>query len=420
VLALLLAALLLLPRRLRGEDRLLYRYEDYVEDNDRIRVQTHSVWFEAELHSQLTLRGSYVNDALSGATPRGAPPDPANPDAAYVYIEDERGAGFVEAAWRWGRTLTTPQIAYSEESDYRSLGLSLTEAIEFNQRNTVLILGAARNSDEQRGLWQPTYRYKSNTDFLVGLNQLLGPRTVLNATVTLSFADGYLTDPYKGVNFSYDLPPFGPYDPANPNLDADPFTTNLGEKRPAHRFKQMLFVGLTQYFDRLHAGAEATYRLHHDDWGIVANTVQLTWNQKLGRRVTVSPLLRYHHQTEADFYTLRVNSDRDFAGSTVAFTQDNQFFALEGDGVFESEVLPNPDNYQIVSVPLPPDHYSSDYRLSELQSFTYGVSVLVTLNDHFTLNFGYKRYEMRGLDGRTAREFYPSAHVYTAGLNLTF
>ncbi len=420
----LLAVMLLVwpLRRLSAENRVEYRFSDYVEDADRIKVQTHSVWFEYDLQSKVTVRGNYVNDAISGATPTGGV---GFPGTAYesVRLTDERNAGFFEASVKAGRTTTTPQVSYSEESDYRSLGLSLTEAIDFNERNTTLVLGVARNNDDV-GRTGQALRYKGNWDFLLGLNQLLGPRTTLTVNLTLGYSDGALSDPYKGVSYAYDLPPYGPYDPANPNFDANPYGTFGPELRPSHKFRQVLYTEVTQYLTPLNASIVASYRFHHDDWGVFAHTAGLEWNQKLGKRVILSPMFRYHYQTAADFYLLKVPTDPTLAGSTVAFTLDNQFYAVEGDGVFESDVLPNPGAYQVINVPPLPKYYSADYRLSELQTFTFGATLAVKIYEgdhaHVTLNLGYQRYEMYGLDGVTPSSVYPKAHIFTIGAGASF
>jgi len=411
------SVLVLFPfRRSQAENRAEYRYEDYREDGDRMNVQTHSVWFEYELHQKVTARGSYTHDALSGATPTGGPGLPGGPYES-VKIEDARNAGFLETSIRAGRTTTTPQIAYSEESDYKSLGLSLTEAIDFNQRNTTLILGVGRNFDDvSRNGWNYSF-YKGTWDFLIGVNQVLGPRTVATFNVTFGYADGYLTDPYKGINVSLDLPPYGPYD--GTDFDTRPDVTNDQERRPNHKFKQVAYAGITHMFPAVQGSIDANYRFHHDDWGVFAHTAQLTWNQRLWKRLTVSPLFRYHYQTAADFYTTRINSDPSFAGSRVAFDLANNFVGAEGeDGFLLAEA--DPANHQIISVPGYPEYYSADYRLSELQTFTFGVTVMVELHEHLSLMLGYKRYEMEGLDGFTRSDMYPDAHIFTIGLNGRF
>ena len=54
-------------------------------------------------------------------------------------------------------------------------GIAYNEAIDFNQRNTTVSLGAAHNFDEVSGTYQPEFASKGTTDFLLGVTQLLGP-----------------------------------------------------------------------------------------------------------------------------------------------------------------------------------------------------------------------------------------------------
>ena len=396
----------LAARKAQGQSRVEYKYERYQEDNDRTKVETHGFWFESELASKFTIRGQYVHDALSGATPTGGPPPAGTNAVPLTRFQDIRNAGFLEGAFKAGRTTTTPQVAYSEESDYRSLGLALTEAIDFNQKNTTLVLGISRNSDSLNGTYQRQYVYKNETSILLGINQLLSPLTVLTANLTFGYQDGYLNDPYKGVNFTFSYP--------NPAFDPVDFDVNLGEKRPRHKFKQIGYLGFTQSFPKLNGSADLNYRLHHDDWGIWANTIGLEWNQKLGSRVMLSPLFRYHRQTAADFYAVRFHGDPllpdggEYAlqsdGVTVLFTGDEGF---PGDGAAHS-------------IPGHPNYFSSDYRLSALESFTVGAALRVKLCEHAYLSLAYKRYMMRGLDGITPKGQYPSAHAFTIGLGMDF
>lgn len=416
-LALLLA--LVLHRRMMASGRAEYRYEDYVEDADRMRVQTHSVWFEYELHTRLAIRGQYVNDALSGATPTGGPGVPDGPEVQLARMEDERNAGFIEADFKWGRTTTTPQFSYSHESDYESIGFSLLERIDFNQRNSTLILGFTRNEDRLKGFWLDDFRSKSTTDMLMGWSQVLNPRTIVTLNLTLGYAHGYLTDPYKGVNMTFDFPPFGPFDPSNPVLDLPPYGANAPELRPGRRFRQVPFISVTHYMEKIGAGVEGSYRFSNDDWGIQAHTFGVQWMQSIGKRVTLTPLLRYHRQSAADFYALRINSDPSFGGLRYAVL-DGFPVAIEGDGFFEDVVLPNPDGFEIGTVPLPPAHYSSDYRLSRLETWTMGLGVSVMLRDWISVEAAYKRYVMNGLDRVTPGGSYPSAHVFTLGLGVRF
>ena len=392
-------------RHALGESRVEYKYEYYQEDGDRTRVQTHGLWFETELHTQFLLRGQYVHDALSGATPTGGPPEGTNA-VPLSRFEDKRNAGFLEGAIKYGRTTPSPQISYSEESDYRSLGMGVTESIDFNQKNTTLVVGLSRNSDSLRGSNQFDFAYKHETVAMVGINQLLSPLSVLTVNVTMGYVDGYLNDPYKGVNFFFNYP--------NPVFDPLPFDVNLGEKRPRHRFKQIGYVGFSQYVPKLKGGLDASYRLYHDDWGVWGNTFQLEWNQKVGSRVVVSPLFRYHRQTAADFYGVRFAGDPLLPdGGQYALQSDGFTLLFQGDEGF-------PGDGMVGLVPTHPSYFSSDYRLSEMETLTYGLGVRIKLCERASLFLAYKRYETRGLDGLTPGGQYPSAHAGTVGLGMTF
>jgi hypothetical protein len=361
--------------RTRAEDRVDYRYEDYAEDEGRIHIETHGAFFDIGVKPWLSLKGNYIHDAISGATPTGAPPLPGRRDVPTVSIEDTRNAGFLEAGLKYGKHTFTPQVSYSEEHDYKSFGVSLTHAIEFNEKNTTVSWGVSHSFDQllpNDGTANSSKEDKDTTDFLLGLNQLLGPRTVLTANLTLGYSDGYLSDPYKRVLFDG-----FPYTPGQPY-------TVFPEKRPDHRFRQVAYLSLQHMVEAVNGAAEVSYRFHHDDFGVIAHTAGLQWNQKIGKRVIVSPLFRYHNQSEADFYSTH----------------------FPGDPTLPDASLPH--------------HYSSDYRLSALESFTYGVNLTLKVHEHVTLDFAYKRYEMFGTDGKTADDQYPKAHVFTGGLTVWF
>lgn len=402
------AALALLhPRRAGAEDRVEYRYENYAEDKGRIGIQTHGVYVEKELTSKVTAHGQFVYDGISGATPTGGRVTPGSDQVPVQEMHDERLAGSVDAAVRYGSQFTTtPQISYSNESDYQSVGIALNQAIDFNQRNTTLLLGVARNFDRVSGRFQPDWESKGTWDGLIGINQLLSPKTTLTVNLTLSYADGYLTDPYKGVYISYEYP--------DPNLNF--FQEVIAEKRPEHRFKQVLYVSLTQYVDSLHGSAEAAYRFHHDDFGVFAHTASLTWFQKIGKHVLVAPTFRYYWQTAASFYAAQFTGDPLFPEGTQGAFQDGNYVAFRGEDGFPTD----PTGYQIVNVPALPAYYSSDYRLSRMETYTYGVGIQWKPLDWLSVNFAYKRYEMHGLDGVTLQSAYPKAHIFTAGLGVWF
>lgn len=378
--ALALSLRLLHPQRAAGEDHAEFKYEFYKEADRRIKVNTGLFQFEKALGAATTVRGEVVYDSISGASPTGGPPPKGSDQVPLAELIETRKAGSLEVSQRWGRHTLTPQVAYSTESDYESFGASLKEAIEFNNRNTTLSLGVAHNYDRILAGNSPylpaeTVNHKNNTDVFFGLSQLLGPKTILTVNGTYGYTDGYLTDPYKGIRFD-----------SFPDVDG---TFIFGEKRPGYRSRGVLYASLTQYITPADASVELACRFHRDSFDITAHTVSLTWFQKVGKRLTLEPFVRFYDQGEASFYYDRVPA-----------------------------ALGNP--IPIFSNAGTPTYFSADYRLSALRSWTYGLKATLKVHDHLSLDAGYKRYEMRGRDGVTAQSAYPRADIVTAGLTLWF
>lgn len=365
----------LLPCALaRAEDHVDYRYEYYKEEGDRIEVETHSAVFEKKLTDVVTVKGQVVYDAISGASPTGAPPTPiGNKQVPVNKLHDARRAGNLSFDVHLGRHTISAQGSYSKESDYISAGTSLTDAIEFNNKNTTLLLGVSHNFDRVLDSSSPrNYRHKDATAFLIGVSQLLSPKTVLTADFTYGTENGYMSDPYKVIRF-------------DGWLDYLPGNIVFEENRPGHRDKEVLQTTLTHYFDPVNASAEFSYRFYHDSYGIFSHTASATWHQKIGKHLVLSPIFRFYEQSEADFYRTSVPG----------------LFPGDGD-------------------PARPQYYSADYRLSQLISLTYGIQATIFIKEWLTLDLGYHRYEMYALDSATAASAYPNANIYTIGMRIFF
>ena len=369
-----------------AEDRVDYRYENYQEDNGRIGVDTHSWLFEKRVTSWLTLRGDAVYDAIAGATPIGAPPaseikNPFPPPGPYnttvptAFMKDTRWAGSLNAEMTFGQHHITPQFSYSSEHDYTSYGTALNYSLDLNQKNTTLIFGWAHDWDTViSGTYLTEEQPKDTDHILIGVNQLLSPKTVLTLNFTFRNSHGYLNDPYRGVLFE-DYPQF---DLNTPIL--------FPENRPAHRQSYIGFGSLTQFVTSLHGSLEGAYRYSYDTYNISAHTIDLSWHQQITHRVLLSPFFRYYRQTAASFY--------------------------------ETQFPGDPSN-PFDPTPIPP-YYSADYRLSKMETFAVGVDVSAKLTEWLSLNASYMRYTMYGLDGVTSPSAYPKANVVNVGATLWF
>lgn len=426
------------------EDHVGYRHELYQEDNNRIHVDTDSVLFDLGLSSHVRLNGDLVVDSISGATPTGAPPQIKWPfptyanlyqraysqaysslynqfvhdnqiyvDAGYetydqmtnsaaqyaqsgapaiatnsatasyttltnsphyhsttvplTHMHDHRDAFSIGAPISLGRHLLTPSFSYSEEHDYISYGGALNYSVELNDKNTTLTAGVSHNSDNVRDdhfIWED----KLSDKFMVGIVQLITRKSFLTFNLTAGYDQGYLSDPYRGVM------------PASTLLQTNPEDAALiPEKRPRTRFHQIAYLSWTQFVTPLDGSAELGYRYFHDSWSINSHTFSLLWNQKIGKRIVLSPYFRYYLQSEADFYYVLV-----------------------------------PDYHGL------PEAYSADYRLSHFQSFSYGLNFTYRIQQHVSIDAGYMRYVMDGLDHATSQSAYASANVFTIGLRIWF
>ncbi|HEV2453325.1 MAG TPA: DUF3570 domain-containing protein [Verrucomicrobiae bacterium] len=219
----------------------------------------------------------------------------------------------------------------------------------------------SQNIDSVRDDTLVNWQSKDGTEFLAGINQLLGPKSYLEADFTFGDEHGYLSDPYRGV---MPLLNFLQYNPQDAAL--------IPENRPRNRTKEIFYIRYTQFISPLDGSAELSYRFFHDSYGIFGNTFEGTWHQNLGRHLVLSPGLRYYRQTAASFYYV---------------------------------LVPDYDN-------LPP-YYSSDYRLSRFESFNISVDLTYKVIKQFYLDLAYSRYIMRGLDGITSQSAYPSANVFS-------
>lgn len=353
------------PQILRAENRVDYRYEYYVEDNDRMTIETHSVYFEQKLLEALAVKGQLVYDGVSGATPIGT--HGLDGKAIIQKISpDIRRALDLSLDYKLGNHLITPGFAYSKEHDYESYAIALNDAIELNEKNTTLQFGVSHNFDSVKHngtIWTD----KQSTSGFIGISQLLSPKDIFTAAFTFGNDSGYLSDPYRFAEYHPDIFPEG-------------FNVGVPERRPSHRNKEVLFTSLTHHFDSLDASIEGSYRFYYDSYGVLSHTVMLSWHQWLGKHIMIEPLFRFNEQSAASFYTTT------FSGP-FTFSPDGQ--------------------------------YSSDYRLSNFYSLDYGLQATVIINDHLRIVGGYHRYEMNGLDHTTA-DMYPKAHIFTIGLTISW
>lgn len=307
----------------------------------------------------------YYAGATPPATPSPSSPSPTPPAAGtggaagetvpMAEVEDQRFGLNLEVAGRVAQHSPAIQFSGSTEDDYTSLGISLRDAIDFNQKNTTLLLGGAYTHDVIDAITMPSSRTKDTMDLMIGLTQLLGPKAFAQVNISHSRASGYISDPYKVVELNGVLVP---------------------ENRPDRKNRDIVYLALTRYFESLRGSAEVSYRWYDDSFGVTAHTMGAAWYQKVGSEFIVRPSVRYYTQSAADFFAVR------FSGN--------------------------------------PEVYSSDYRVSSMDAFEYGLKLIWTPGERFAADIGYDRYEQRGRNSGLPDSVYPAANVVTVGISLWF
>lgn len=361
-----------------------YGFQDYNEDDDRIRVEAHYLRGSIEIDADTGFRFQYLHDAISGSSPTGALPGTVQPFLSE--LEDVREGILGAISRQIGDHRIELEVSRSKENDYISRGFAITDTIELNQKNTTLTVGF-NFLDDQVSVPGLDTQSKNAYDIFAGVSQILGKNTLVSANFTLGYTEGYLNDPYKVIQrdevFLID-DGFG-------GFFEIPVVSLYRENRPDSRLRQVLQLGARHYFTGLDAAIDGTLRLSYDDYGIFSQTLRVEWRQSIGDRFDIIPFFRYYHQNEADFFANTLNN-------VDIGTPSSQ---PDGSG-------PN---------------YSADYRLSSLTAISGGVKLSYRFNDNFSATASYERYVMDGSGGRndvSPDAAYPSADIWTFGVQAKF
>jgi hypothetical protein len=362
-------------RSARAAYSVSYKFADYSEDDDRMQVETHYGLVDVELGTDMRLKLIGVIDTLAGATPTGEPPDVANGPVPLAQISDRRKAWSADFSRQFPRVNATVGFANSRESDYVSNGWSVNGQFDFNQKNTLFLVGIAATDDDIRVFYQTDWATKRTRDVIVGVTQLLDPLTSVTFNVSHGRSTGFHADPYRLIEKITEIAP-GVFLPRTFN-----------ENRPDAREKWIAYASINRALPRAAAAVEASYRWFDDSFGTTAHTVELAWFQKLGERLVLRPTYRFYDQTQADFYR------RDLTGTNIDPT----------------------------SQPMPTGpFFSADYRLSAFRAHTVGLKAIWDVTAQCQLDVAYEHYEMRARDGRTSPHMYPTASIVSVGVKFSW
>ncbi len=360
-------------RDARAESTLHYKFQSWQEEDGRVRVDAH--YAEAE-HTWATgdkLRLVGLIDTITGATPSGQPPPDGSDQVPLSRLEDLREAYQIEYSHPLEQAAIAVGYGNSKESDYLSDVWSLNGQLFFNQKDTTLLMGYAEANDDVTAAFLSRPREKKVQDAIIGLTQVVSPRTSVTANLTYGKQRGYLSDPYKIVEKATEILPG--------------FSLNLTfpENRPSSKEKLIGFFSVNHAIEPLNAAIESSFRLLDDNWGITSQTFEFAWYQRFGEKLIIRPAVRYYRQSAADFYAVDLDN---------------------------SPIVPPSESTGRAP------YYSSDYRLSNMETWMLGVKAVWDINEHVSVDATLEKYIMNGRDSITSSSAYVDANVITVGIRL--
>ena len=364
-----------MPKPVRGEDSLRYKYEDYREEDDRIRVRAHYISADKDVSPSTRLGVVGLVDTITGSTPTGELPEAGADRVPMGELVDERRSIILNLDHQLQDHAFTFELNYSNESDYLSEGGAFTYRRYLNKKNTTLELGYSMLQDELSAPTLPELESKDSEDVLLGITQILDPATVWSADLTYGREDGYLADPYKVVEKDIEL------------ISDFFLSITFPENRPRFREKWIFYTDVIRDLEKLKASFQASYRYFSDDADLDAHTFSLQWFQKISDQVILEPLIRYYKQSAANYYHHDLNRT----------------------GII-------PDRKTIGRAP----YFSSDHRLSKMETYTWGVKLVYFFSEDLEFNLKIQRYEMAGLDSLTHPSVYSDADILTVGGRWVF
>ena len=355
----------------------------YSEGSSRVSAVEPAIYAGRELGDDQRIDLRLVVDVLTGATPVGAHASsvaqtfttPSGKDSYTVKpgetplddsFEDTRVAFGVD--WEIGLdrlSRLTLGGNLSNEYDYQSLGLSMTYARDFNDRNTTLSasVGFSNDTIEPEGNIpsellpmvvedgnknrEDTDDDKTISDFMVGITQVISRNTIMQLNFSLGTTDGYQNDPFKIVTV-VDPATGLPATASGSNFFDTATSGNLPyvyEKRPDTRDRTVLYFKTVHHLDEdvIHF----SYRYYDDDWEITSHTFDLKYRYELENSY-LQPHVRFYTQHAAEFYTHNLALGTDVDPGTGAVSQD---------------------------------YASNDYRLAESETLTVGLKYGIPLSN---------------------------------------
>ena len=308
-------------------------YNDWQPGLDRIKVVAPSIYVLAPFAGTWSIESTLVHDSISGASPRWH----TNISGA-SRMEDKRTAVDVKVTRYFDRWSVGLRGSNSTENDYRSNAVALEARLSSADNNTTWVAGVGVTRDTINPVNELVVNEKKDvTDVMLGVTQTWTKNDLVQANLSYVRGRGYFNDPYK-----------------------------LADIRPRSRDQTIALLRWNHFIEGDNstlAGitVRSSYRFYSDTFGVRAHTAQVEWVKPINDRFSVIPSARYYTQRAANFYF---------------------------DPVYDP----------VIGEPFPvgnPKYFSPDTRLSAYGAITLGAKVEWRIDQRWTADVKYERYEQR-------------------------
>jgi Protein of unknown function (DUF3570) len=305
-------------------------YQDSQPGWDRIHVDTTLFGATIPIDDDWSMTGGLALDTVSGASP--------------TYHSQRRGSGKMEEFRRaedisvtryFPLASVTLGFSHSGEGDYWSNALSLRLSLSSDDKNTTYDIGVGGNKDTINvPIAGVNYETKRGMDVLVGITQVMSQTDIVQVNLSHLRGQGFYTDPYK-----------------------------FFDNRPRKKDQSTLVVKWNHHVKAWGTTERFSYRYYTDSFGIRAHTLGLEHVHPLLDGWTLTPALRLHSQSAADFFVGVVNPP--FPTIPAGF--------IPGTTII-----------------------SQDQRLSAFGARTFGLKAAKELGPDWSVDARYEHYEQRG------------------------
>lgn len=308
-------------------------YHDWQPGLDRIRVRSPAAELVLPVAGEWSLRGSYVVDSVSGASPRYH-----TAVSGASRFDEKRHAGDVAVTRYFPRASVTVAAGRSSETDYVSEFTSVRGTLSSADNNTTWMFGTGVANDRIDPVNDAVQGERKHTnDFMLGVTQVMSQRDVAQVLLGFARGRGYYSMPYKYV-----------------------------DNRPRKHNQHSLMLRWNHRLENREATSRTSYRYFGDTYGIRAHTLLQEYAHEFAGGWTVTPSLRAHTQSAAHFY-----------------------FDPVYDPVFGP---PFPPAFDFRAQ----RHSTADQRLSAFGALTLGLKVEKAIGEDSSVEVKLEQYKQRG------------------------